>query len=328
MFLLALFLISCSEERIVETLQDRNGVKYAINEDVPFTGKLINYWGNSVNNIERQRKRAISYRKGEKHGFFTTWFENGQKERAVSYRKGKKHGFFTTWFKNGQKEAEMNFKDGKEDGMTTLWGENGKKKIVISYKEGKQHGLSTTWYENGQKAMEENFVDGKNDRAPTLWDKDGQEAKAKFKALEPETTKPTLKYVQDILKATKNANNLLKFNPHSESDIQLLLKLHSITSAAAIACNEDRYKIKNITEDLIKNHLNFENNTKEKLITSFNRSIKAETSLFPDLRNNNKICSEWDIYNHNSWSNIIDVGGQLNAEERLNKLGLSYTFRG
>jgi len=56
--LVSLILAGCSE-RVVDTLQNRNGVGYAINEENPYTGRLIEYWGNG------EKKREVNYKDGK-----------------------------------------------------------------------------------------------------------------------------------------------------------------------------------------------------------------------------------------------------------------------
>ena len=103
---LVLFVVSCSEEREVDFLQDRGGLKYEINEEDGFTGKYVVYWS------------------------------NGEKKREYHYEDGKRNGLFTEWRKNGQKEWEKHYKDGKNDGLWTSWNKNGNITETKTYKNG------------------------------------------------------------------------------------------------------------------------------------------------------------------------------------------------
>ena len=97
-----------SEERVVDYLQDRNGVRYEVNADKPFTGKYV------------------------------TYYDDGQKKSEANYKDGKAYGLITTWHNNGQKDTELTltFKDGKEHALVTAWRENGQKKLEIIFKNG------------------------------------------------------------------------------------------------------------------------------------------------------------------------------------------------
>jgi len=51
---LVLFVVSCSEEREVDFLQDRGGLKYEINEEEGFTGKYVVYKRNGTTRMVNQ----------------------------------------------------------------------------------------------------------------------------------------------------------------------------------------------------------------------------------------------------------------------------------
>ena len=102
-----LLLTGFSGEKVVSSLQDRGGVKYEKNSEVPFTGVLV-----------------------EK-------YENGQKKLEEHYKDGKLEGLWTWWSKNGQKVREGNTKDGELDGLWTTWGKDGNIIGTGMYKDGK-----------------------------------------------------------------------------------------------------------------------------------------------------------------------------------------------
>jgi len=114
-----LFVTGCMEEKEVTSLQDRGGVKYEINSEVGFTGRLVKKYENG------QKKEETNYKDGKKDGVFTFWFENGQKKLEGKFKNGKDVGLWTGWHKNGQKGLEWNLKNGKEDGLLTIWDEEG-----------------------------------------------------------------------------------------------------------------------------------------------------------------------------------------------------------
>lgn len=136
---LSILLLGCSQERVVEVLQEervatylqkRGELSYEVNEDKPFTGKYVVYW------------------------------DSGRKRSAGNYKSGKKDGLWTTWHQNGQKWSEGNYKDRKE-GLWTWWWENGQKASLENLKNGAKHGLATFWKTDGQKIKEANYKNGK-----------------------------------------------------------------------------------------------------------------------------------------------------------------------
>ncbi len=69
-------------EKVVDYLQERNGVMYEVNQKKPFTGK------------------------------FLTPYQNGQKKTEANYKNGKYDGLMIGWYENGQKKTEVNFING------------------------------------------------------------------------------------------------------------------------------------------------------------------------------------------------------------------------
>ena len=74
----------------VTYLQERNGIKYEVNQEKPFTGKYVRYW--------------------------TKWFKDVEKREEVNFVVGKEEGLWIEWHKNGQKKLEKHYKDGEEEG--------------------------------------------------------------------------------------------------------------------------------------------------------------------------------------------------------------------
>jgi len=124
-----LFLTGCEKE--VTSLQDRGGVKYEVNSETSFTGRLVKK------------------------------YENGQKTVEEHYKDGKLDGLYTYWYKNGQKMFEVVFKNEMYEGLFTYWYKNGQKKEEGKYKNGMKEGVWTEWYENGQKEWEGNYKNGR-----------------------------------------------------------------------------------------------------------------------------------------------------------------------
>ena len=63
-----------------------NQLYYLPNQEVPFTGKAVDYWPDG------HMKTEISYKEGKRHGPKTHWYENGQKLSEINYMNGKHDG--------------------------------------------------------------------------------------------------------------------------------------------------------------------------------------------------------------------------------------------
>jgi len=125
-----LFVTGVSEGKEVSYLQDRNGIKYEVNAETPFSGKYVTYYENG------QREVEVNYKYGKKDGLDTLWFENGQKLVEENYRNGKEEGLHTQWFGNGQKRMEWDFKNGKREGLWIYWDKEGNVTETETYKDG------------------------------------------------------------------------------------------------------------------------------------------------------------------------------------------------
>ena len=127
----SLLLLGCGE-KVVESLQERDGLFYAVNEDKGFTGRFAEYWDENGQKISE-----TNYKEGKKDWLETLWHENGQKKQEMNYKNGELHGLWTEYRENGSK-FETNYKNGKKDGLSTLWGKSGEKLYETNYKNGKR----------------------------------------------------------------------------------------------------------------------------------------------------------------------------------------------
>ncbi len=119
------------EEEINKSkLQERNGKKYKINQDEPYSGKVVDYYKNG------QKKEEMTFKNGIYEGSVIQWYENGQKSVDINFKNGKQDGPAIYWHKNGQKATEGYFKGGKRDGVYVEWHENEKKNLEMSFKDG------------------------------------------------------------------------------------------------------------------------------------------------------------------------------------------------
>ena len=85
----------------VSSLEERNGIKYEVNSDIPFTGKLI------VRHANGKKESETNYINGKKHGYAPSWDEDGKKKEERNYINGKLEILRTSFFRLG--------KDNKKD---------------------------------------------------------------------------------------------------------------------------------------------------------------------------------------------------------------------
>jgi len=136
-------------------LQDRNGTWFEINQDNPFTGKVLGFFQN------RQKRIESDYQDGLLHGVQTLWFDNGQKRQMTQHEKGLQHGVQTAWYRGGQKASESNYHKGKRQGSHSIWHPNGTLAGETSYLQGEPNGLARQWHNNGKIAREVRWERGR-----------------------------------------------------------------------------------------------------------------------------------------------------------------------
>jgi TonB family protein len=134
-FLLSfLVLTPCSQAEVLEVpaekLLERNGLKYQVNTDKPFTGIAVSF------------------------------HESGQWEFKANFKDGKQDGLFEAFYENGQLKMRGNSKDGKGDGLVEAFYENGQLQLRRNFKDGKQVGFWEEFNENGELVERHNFKDG------------------------------------------------------------------------------------------------------------------------------------------------------------------------
>ena len=120
--LLCVFLLSaCAPSEVPsDKLVERNGIKYEINSQIPFTGVSAGY------------------------------YENGQLKSKVTYKDGKEQGLFEAYRKNGQLWFKQNYKDGVDHGLSESYWEDGQLHLKQNHKDGVEHGLSESYYTDGR----------------------------------------------------------------------------------------------------------------------------------------------------------------------------------
>ena len=95
--LLCIFLLSaCAPSEVPsEKLVERNGIKYEINSQTPFTGFSTVYYENG------QLEKKVTYKDGVKNGLYENYYENGQSHYKHTFKDGKLHGLYEVHYRNG-----------------------------------------------------------------------------------------------------------------------------------------------------------------------------------------------------------------------------------
>jgi antitoxin component YwqK of YwqJK toxin-antitoxin module len=129
----AFFLSGCAaglEESVKESYEDGSP-------------KVVQYFDNHGNDhrvVEEayyypdgQLRMRGTYLDGEKHGTWTSWYNNGNKWSEGQYTKGRNDGITSTWHENGQKYYEGHFTEGARSGVWRFWDEQGELIKEIDY---------------------------------------------------------------------------------------------------------------------------------------------------------------------------------------------------
>ena len=98
--LLCIFLLSaCAPSEVPsDKLLERNGIKYEINSQIPFTGVSTTYHENG------QLKYKVTYKNGELNGLRERYYENGQLRWKNNTKDGMRSGLSEFYYINGQEE--------------------------------------------------------------------------------------------------------------------------------------------------------------------------------------------------------------------------------
>jgi hypothetical protein len=67
------------------------------------------------------------------HGWYVSWYGNGQKASEGEYIDDQRHGTWIFWHKNGQKRLEALYKMGDRRGRWTFWDKDGAESKVIDF---------------------------------------------------------------------------------------------------------------------------------------------------------------------------------------------------
>jgi antitoxin component YwqK of YwqJK toxin-antitoxin module len=128
------------------TIYYSSGVKYAT-EQYSTKGELH---GKYKQYYENGTIRGIGYYKnGELHGPYATYYENGVAKTMIEYEDDEYHGCYVEYFEDGTPSARGKYVNGHRDGEYVKFYENGDYYCKLSYTDGILDGNSIYYYQTG-----------------------------------------------------------------------------------------------------------------------------------------------------------------------------------
>lgn len=126
-----LTLVGCGKEIDISQKQVRKGIVYTVNEDKPFSGKVVGKFENGKD------KLVEKFKDGKYDGEQLYYYDNGQIKEKISYQAGNPVGTYNEYHKNGEVAYTGKFTDGKKDGEWNRYTEDKKLILTEIYKAGK-----------------------------------------------------------------------------------------------------------------------------------------------------------------------------------------------
>lgn len=169
-------LASCAPNEIPSRdLVERNGIKYEINSQTPFTGVSTEYYLDTIikNEFEdRVLLQRTTFKKGIKNGFYESFHLNGQLKVKENFKDGYRDGLLEEYGENGQLIRRNNYKNGNFHGVQERFSESGVLEELKNYKNEKLHGVQDSYLE-GRLQFRSYWTDGELDGDPELYDETG-----------------------------------------------------------------------------------------------------------------------------------------------------------
>ncbi len=111
-------------------------------------------------------RRKMFFKKNERHGLWTDFFENGSIFSETQHENGKMNGSFRIYYDNGQIDVEGQYVDDRREGVWSNYYSTGEKWYEESYECNEKNGPMTMWHKNGLKRARGIW---KNDNESGLW---------------------------------------------------------------------------------------------------------------------------------------------------------------
>lgn len=125
-----LTLVGCGKEIDISQKQIRKGIVYTVNEEKPYTGKVVGKYSNG------KEKVVENFKDGKFDGGQTYFYNNGQIKEKITYKSGEPVGTYNSYHKNGEVSYTGKFTNGKKDGEWNRYTEDKKLILTEFYKDG------------------------------------------------------------------------------------------------------------------------------------------------------------------------------------------------
>ena len=153
---LSLFIfVACSPSNIPQGgLEEKEGLKYEIDSQVPYNGPYEFYHDNG------QLQQLGNFIEGKENGPFEFYHDNGQLQKLGNLIEGKTNGIWELYYDNGQLQERGNYKDNNRNGPFEFYYDNGQLQERGNFIEGKTNGIWEFYYDNGQLQQLGNYKNG------------------------------------------------------------------------------------------------------------------------------------------------------------------------
>lgn len=101
--------------------------------------------------------------KGRLQGKFCVWYADGKRKLQGAYANARKQGVWKRWFPDGTEQAEMSYVNGKPDGAFSEYYSNGSLRRDGAYTAGRKNGVFHFWNKKGLKIREVSWKNGRQE---------------------------------------------------------------------------------------------------------------------------------------------------------------------
>ncbi len=120
----------------------------------PFSGYV--QWRSATGQLQK----LVSLYKGEKHGKYRTFYDNGIPYEIRHFKNNKSSGRHYGYWPNGNMQFDYTYADDKQEGEFMRWYSDGKRYMFLHYINDKEQGLQQAWRRNGKLFINYEARDG------------------------------------------------------------------------------------------------------------------------------------------------------------------------
>jgi antitoxin component YwqK of YwqJK toxin-antitoxin module len=116
-----------------------------------------------IRNNNETRICLEHYVKGQRHGTYEEWNDQGVRTRFINYKFGNLHGTCEEYNNRGIRINLAHYVDGLLHGTYEVWNDQGTLMCLGHNVNGQPHGTFEGWNDQGVKIRHEHYIDGKKD---------------------------------------------------------------------------------------------------------------------------------------------------------------------